>query len=153
MNAAAQEGKQIALQKGSLHNRVPAITVVRDSGWSNRTHKHSYNAKSGVAIIIGQATRKLLHLGVRNKYCSVSTVVENQKVFLPQHDCNRNWDGPSCSMEMNILVNAFKEAKIKYGLHSTAFVGDGDSSVNPSLSVEDPGWCIPFEKSSGPITP
>ena len=32
---------------------------------------HIYNAKSGVSIIIGRHTHKLLHVGVRNKYCSV----------------------------------------------------------------------------------
>ena len=31
--------------------------------------KHSYNAKFDVAIIIGKETGKLLHVGVRNKYC------------------------------------------------------------------------------------
>ena len=36
-------------------------------GWSKRSHKHSYNANSVVAIIIGKATGKLLYLEVRNK--------------------------------------------------------------------------------------
>ena len=40
-----------------------------DGGWSKRSHKHSYNVKSGVAIIIGKETGKLLHIGVRNKFC------------------------------------------------------------------------------------
>ena len=53
-------------------------------------------------------------------------------------------------METDILVDAFKEAEKKYGLRYTAFVGDGDSSVYPSLI---PGWGIPLEKSSAPITP
>ena len=47
---------------------VPAITVIADGGWSKRSHKHSYNAKSGVAVIFGIHTKKLLFLGVRNKY-------------------------------------------------------------------------------------
>ena len=33
----------------------------------------------------------------------------------------------------DILVNSFKEAEKKYGLSYTAFVGDGDISVCPSL--------------------
>ena len=37
-------------------NGYPAITVIVDGGWSKRSHKHSYNAKSGVAIIIGKQT-------------------------------------------------------------------------------------------------
>ena len=39
---------------------VNGITV--DGGWSKRSHKHSYNAKSGVAVVIGKATGKLLTL-------------------------------------------------------------------------------------------
>lgn len=34
-------------------------------GWSKRSHKHqySYNAKSGVVVILGAATKKLLFIG------------------------------------------------------------------------------------------
>ena len=31
---------------------VPLISVIMDGGWLKRSHKHSYNAKSGVAVII-----------------------------------------------------------------------------------------------------
>ena len=61
--------RKIAIQKGQFHEGVPAITVIVDGGWSKRSHKHSYNAKSGVAIIIGKKTGKLLHIGVCNKFC------------------------------------------------------------------------------------
>ena len=47
---------------------MPAITVIVDGGWLKHSHKHSYNAKSGVGIIIGQRTGKILHIGMRNKY-------------------------------------------------------------------------------------
>ncbi len=63
-----QEEKKLAEQRNDYHNGVPAITVITDGGWSKRSHKHSYNAKSGVAIIIGQETGKILFLGVRNKF-------------------------------------------------------------------------------------
>ena len=52
---------------------VPAVTVIVDGGWSKRTPKHSCNAKSGVAIIIGKATGKILYIGVHNKFCSICT--------------------------------------------------------------------------------
>ncbi len=67
---AGKEEKRLAIERGEYHHDVPAVTVYVDGGWSKRSHKHSYNAKSGVAIIIGKATGKLLYLGVRNKYCS-----------------------------------------------------------------------------------
>ncbi len=54
MIEAGKEERQLAVEKGNYHEGVPAITVILDGGWSKRTHKHSYNAKSGVAIIIGK---------------------------------------------------------------------------------------------------
>ena len=47
----AQEEKTYANMKNSYHQGVPAITVVVDGGLSKRSHKHSYNANSGVAVI------------------------------------------------------------------------------------------------------
>ena len=70
MLEAGREEKQIAIANNSYHgpNQIPAVTVIVDGGWSKRSYRHSYNAKSGVAIIIDKATRKTLHMGVRNKY-------------------------------------------------------------------------------------
>ena len=68
---AGQMERQLAIAQGNYHNGVPAITVVVDAGWSKRSHKHSYNANSGVGVIFGAATKALLFIGVRNKYCSI----------------------------------------------------------------------------------
>lgn len=61
MAETGREEKWLAEERGSYHEGVPAITVVVDGGWSKRSHKHSYNAKSGVAIIIGKETGKLVY--------------------------------------------------------------------------------------------
>ena len=71
MTLAGEEEREIAIANNSYHQGVPAVTVIVDGGWSKRTHKHSYNAKSGVAIIIGKATGKILYMGVRIKFCSI----------------------------------------------------------------------------------
>ena len=60
-------------EKGGYHEGVPAVMVIVDGGWSKRSHHHSCNAKSGAGVIIGQATGKLLYMGVRNKYCTACT--------------------------------------------------------------------------------
>ena len=76
-----------------LHiNGVSAITVVIDTGRSKRSHKHLYNAKNGVGVIFGAATKKLLFMGVRNKCCSVCLPT-------PSHQCFKNLSGSSCAME------------------------------------------------------
>ena len=54
MAMAGQEEKWLAEERQSYHEGIPAITVIVDRGWSKRSHKHTYNAKSGVAIIIGK---------------------------------------------------------------------------------------------------
>ena len=64
MSEAGREKKRRAEERGNYHEGVPTITVVVDGGWSKHSHKHSYNAKSGVAIIVGKETGKLLYIGV-----------------------------------------------------------------------------------------
>ena len=80
-----REEKQIAEQNKSYHEGVPAITVVVDGGWSKWSHKHSYNANSGVDVIFGAATKKLLYIGVRNKYCAVCSIAKKQFSAITTH--------------------------------------------------------------------
>ena len=58
MREVAEEKKSLARERGSLHEGVPAITVIVGAN----EHKHSCNAKSGVAIIMGKETGKLLYV-------------------------------------------------------------------------------------------
>ena len=136
MVEAGKEEKKLAEERADFHEGVPAITVIVDGGWSKRSHRHSYNAKSGVGIIIGQATGKLLHIGVRNKYCTACT----QGVPLEQHSCYKNWSESSSQMEPDIILEGFKQAEAVHGVRYIRFVGDGDSSVYPMLIQNVPGW-------------
>ena len=141
MAEAGRQEKSIAEAKGSVHEGVPAITVIVDGGWSKRSHKHSYNAKSGVAVIIGKETGKILFIGVRNKYCHACARAKN-------HTCFRNWSASSSEMETDIVLEGFLEAERVHGVRYTQLIGDGDSSVYPTLLQNVPGWS---ENSSVPI--
>ncbi len=103
MAEAGREKRQLAMERGEYHEGVPAITVVVDGGWSKRSHKHSYNANSGVGIILGHATGKLLYLGVRNKYCLACA----QGISRDKHRCFLNWSASSSGMETDILLEGF----------------------------------------------
>ena len=137
MRATAEKEKRLAIEKSSYHQGIPAITVIVDAGWCKREHKHSYNAKSGVGIIVGMQTKQLLHVGVRNKYCSICALKQKEPI---QHDCYKNWEGASSSMELDIIVSGFKEAESKFCLQDTKFVGIGDSTVYPRLITEVLIW-------------
>ena len=124
MRAAGKMERELAIQRGSFHQGVPAITVLVDAGWSKRTHKHTYNALSGVGVIFGQQTGKLLYLGVCNKFCaSCKRGTEHN------HTCFKNWEESSSSMEKHIILTGFKVAKKQHGVRYMKFIGDGDSSV------------------------
>ena len=142
MIEAGKEEKLLAIERGDYLHGVPAITVIVDGGWSKRSHRHSYNAKAGVGIIIGQATGKLLHIEVRNKYCSACT----HEVPADQHVCYTNWDASSSEMEPDIILEGFKQAEEVHGVRYKRFVGDGDSSVYPTLIQNIPGWGQYIEK-------
>ena len=142
MVEAGREEKRLAEEKGDYHEGVPAITVIVDGGWSKRSHKHSYNAKSGVGIIIGKETGKLLHIGVRNKHCHACATGIPQK----DHACYKNWSASSSEMETDIILEEFLEAEKVHVVRYTKFVGDGDSSVYPTLLQSVPIWGHVIEK-------
>ena len=51
-----KEEKWLVEQNSDYHQGVPAIIIMLNGDRSKRAHKHFYNAKSGVVIIIGQHT-------------------------------------------------------------------------------------------------
>ena len=132
MKSAGVIEKGFAVSQNRYHQGVPAITVIVDGGWSKCSHKHSYNAKSGIGIIIGKETGKILYMGVRNKYC---TVCFNTKYngYPPEHTCFLNWDGSSSAMEPDIILEGFRKCEEEHGIRYIELIGDGDSSVYPTL--------------------
>ena len=71
MKSAGQEEWRLAIERGDYHQGIPAITVVTDGGWSKQTHKHSYNVKSGVAILLAGRQGNLLHWSTQQVLCCV----------------------------------------------------------------------------------
>ena len=135
MLAAGKKEKQLAIKNNQYHQGIPAISVIVDRGWCKRTHKHSYNALSGVGVIFGKEAKQLLYIGVCNKFCSVC-VQESKK----EHVCFKNWDGSSSSMESDIILEGFCMAEKQHGLRYINCIGDGDSSVHTTLISGVPGW-------------
>ena len=141
MRQAGQQERQIAITKNRTCLGDPAITVILDGGWSKRAHKHSYNAKSGVGVIIGLETQKILFMGVRNKYCSICSHTDDP----PLHSGYKNWDGSSSAMESSIIAEGFQKCIQQHGVKYSKFIGDGDSSVWSTLVSAVP-WGFAIEK-------
>ena len=83
-----------------------------DGGWYKRSLKRCYNAMSGVAIIIGAETRKILYTGFRNKYCAACV----KSIPPDKNKCYRNWNESSSQMETDIILEEFHEAERVHGV-------------------------------------
>ena len=130
MHDAALEEYRIAIEKGHVDSDgIPYITVICDGSWSTRSHGHRYSANSGMAVIIGFETKKLLFLGVRNKCCTVCDRAEKAGETPKEHECFMNWKDSSPAMEADIICEGFQRSVEMYQLRYLTLIGDGDSNV------------------------
>lgn len=54
------------------------------------------------------------------------------------HECTRNHDGSSTSMETALLVDAFITSEKMYGVRYSTLIADGDSSVCSEILNANP---------------
>lgn len=80
-------------------------------------------------MIVGYDTKKVLHLGVINKYCSICTAFTKKGTSVPEHKYYKNWSGASSAMEADIIVEGFRQSMPLYGVKFATMIGDGDSNV------------------------
>ena len=80
-------------------------------------------------MIIGAKTRKILYIGVRNKYCAACSIAKRKGTEPTSDWCFLNWSKSSTSMEADIIASGFKVSEEMHGLRYTELIGDRDSSV------------------------
>jgi hypothetical protein len=113
MIEAGKEEYNLAIEAGEVDSDgMPYITVIVDGAWSKRSYKSNYNALSGVGCtsIIGARTKKVLYVGVKNKFCKICKIYEKLNERTPSHKCYKNWNGTSTSMEAGIILDGFKNS-------------------------------------------
>jgi hypothetical protein len=93
----------------------------------------------GVAVIVGEKTKKILHIGIRNKFCYICTRAGNIGCAPREHECFKNWEESSQAMEADIILEGFRKAD-NYGVRYMNIIGDGDSSVYARIQQEIPVW-------------
>ena len=133
MLEAGRREREIAIQKGHFHEGVPVWMV---AGVRGHTSIHIMPSLVWPSSFIGKETGKLLHIGVRNKFCHAYA----RKIPKENHTCYRNWTASSSEMETDIILEGFLEAERVHRVRYTEFIGDGDSSVHPTLIQNVPGW-------------
>ncbi len=139
--SAAQESAMQALDEeiewakaiGSVDSNGNAlIIVICDGGWGKRSYGKAFNSLSGCAVLIGFRTKKIIFYGTRNKYCHTCAIAESKGVEVKQHECNKNFSGPSSAMEADIIVEGFVSCE-EHNARFYKLVADGDSNTYKRL--------------------
>lgn len=147
MLEAGKKEMEIAVSHGKINKEgFGIIDVIVDGCWCKRSYKKNYSALSGAAAIIGKNTGEILFLGVKNKYCQVCALAEKSSFEAKEHLCFKNYNGPSTSMESEILVEGFKSSIEQHGLIYSKMVSDGDSSTYAKILEARPYPDITVEK-------
>ncbi|XP_054257576.1 uncharacterized protein LOC129005927 [Macrosteles quadrilineatus] len=147
MKSAATEEIAHAIAEGQVTpDGTPILTVVADGSWAKRSYRTNYNSLSGVAAIVGFNTKKVIFLGVRNKYCTVCARAAKTARPPSEHACFKNWTGSSPGMETDIILEGFSRSMEMYGAMYGKVLADGDSSVYATLYESRPYPHLTIEK-------
>jgi DNA polymerase III epsilon subunit-like protein len=103
------------------------ITGCFDMGWQRRGNGRSYASLSGHGVLMGRVSKKIIGFSTRIKNCKKCAYSKNKQ----DHDCRRNWDGSSKSMEADVAVQLVtnNDCLKKANVHVSTLVGDDDSST------------------------
>lgn len=85
MKTAGEVEKQLALERNEVISGIPYITVVADGSWMKRSCGTVYDSLFSVGAIIGYRTRKVLFVGIRNKFCTVRNIAERKGMEVKSH--------------------------------------------------------------------
>ena len=119
MQIAAAEERKTAISKGHTIAGIPCIKA---------------------AMIFGAETKKVLYVGVRNKYCDACAKAEQLNRETKEHKCYKNWgrDQSSTVMESNIISEGFKQSVETHGLIYKTLIADGDASTFQCIRDANP---------------
>ncbi|XP_076398191.1 uncharacterized protein LOC143266631 [Megachile rotundata] len=129
MIAAAKVERRLALERGDVvpESGIPHIPVIADGSWMKRSYRTgAYNSASGIGVIVGYYTRKVLFIGVCNKRCKICECAAREQKEPRKHVYFKNWSKSRAS------------TLEKRGLIYSTLIANGDSSVYKKIIDADP---------------
>jgi hypothetical protein len=143
MEAAGQDEHDFKIWKDSLTDksiklslaRMPKIHGSYDMAWQQKGSGHQYNSLSGHGSLVGRRTRKVVGLIVKSKTCNACNLWKRKHPNVPiiAHNCYKNHDGTSGSMESAGLLQLVVDTFDKYQAVIELLCCDDDSSIRADL--------------------
>lgn len=99
-----------------------------------------FDSLSGVGIIVGLQTGKVLFAGVRNKFCALCNAADRKGIEPSKHKCYKNFDrnASSTKMESDAIAEGFTKSIEMHGLIFRTMSGDNDSNVYKTICDNKP---------------
>jgi hypothetical protein len=124
------------LEKKLPQNKWLVVRVSGDMGWNQKGSRHTYNSNSGQAFLIASETRKPIAKHICSKSCSKCKSWfrhHNADEDILAHECVKNFDGSSGSMEPTAILVMYKMLFDKYQVIVGTIITDDDSSIKAKL--------------------
>ena len=102
-----------------------------DMGWQKRGKGH--NSSTGHGAAMGLATGKVMDYATRCKNCRFCEAAMAKGKQATKHDCRKNHEGSSKSMESSVACELWNKAPLS-NTRYTVYIGDDDSTTSNKLS-------------------
>jgi len=115
------------IEQSLVEDEVPRfrIEACYDMGWQVRSSGGKYGSSTGHGLLIGALSKKVLDSIVFNKKCAKCTKRKNSNV---PHNCMKNFDGSSKSMEAAALTRMLIRMPEEKGVSICSIITDDDSN-------------------------
>ena len=102
-------------------------------GWNKRSSGNKYDSISGHGFLLGGNSRKIINYRVMSKCCTICAKAERLKEEAAQHECPKNHEGSSKSMECESIYLMVKDSFYNQQFTCSTIVSDNDSTMKSNL--------------------
>jgi len=118
------------------------VRALYDMGWQVRSSGNKYASPTGHGLLLGAITRKVMDSVTYYKKCATCTKDKDGK--RKPHNCVKNYEGSSKSMEAAGLVEMLNRMPIQKHVSIAANISDDDSKARSKVQHTDNGGQLSF---------
>ena len=118
-------------KEGKLKSEEVSLIVMYDMGWNKRSSGNKYDSISGHGFVLGGNSKKIINYRCMSKCCRICALSKKGKEV--PHECPKNHEGSSKSMETEAIYRMVKDSYYNQGYTCSVIVSDDDSTMKSNL--------------------
>ena len=116
-------------QQQKKNNNKVKLTVTYNMGWQKTSSGKRYDSSSGHAFIIGAKSKGIIGIALYSKACRKCDAAEKRGEEAEEHECPKNFEGSSKSMEASAILNMVEDSFYNCFFIIYVIVSDDDSTM------------------------